>query len=67
MGLIDSGLSVFNRGFRFSSTYFRMDKYYSVVRKYVLATFLLLIKHSWKLEAIEAYNKILTSRGGPLW
>ncbi|KZS93161.1 Nop52-domain-containing protein [Sistotremastrum niveocremeum HHB9708] len=44
----------------------RMDKYYMLVRKYVRASFTLLLRTNWKAEYCEEYNKILTSRDGPI-
>jgi len=44
----------------------RMDKYYMIVRKYVYASFLLLIGLEWEEELVKQYNSILTDQGGPL-
>jgi len=44
----------------------RMDKYYMIVRKYVYASFLLLIRLEWNEASCTEYNKLLTDRGGPL-
>ncbi|KAF8347092.1 nucleolar protein,Nop52-domain-containing protein [Amanita rubescens] len=44
----------------------RIDKYYMLVRRFVNATFRLLIRTEWNITACEDYNNILTVRGGPL-
>ncbi|KXN88781.1 hypothetical protein AN958_06650 [Leucoagaricus sp. SymC.cos] len=44
----------------------RIDKYYMLVRRFVNASFRLLIRTNWENEACRAYNDILTSKGGPL-
>ena len=46
---------------------FRMDKYYMLVRKFVNASFRLLIRTKWDAAAIEEYNLILSGPNGPLW
>ena len=46
---------------------FRMDKYYMLVRKFVNASFRLLIRADWDKSAVSEYNDILSCRGGPLW
>ncbi|KAL4062983.1 nucleolar protein,Nop52-domain-containing protein [Scleroderma yunnanense] len=44
----------------------RMDKYYMLIRKFVNATFRLLIRAKWNESAIEEYHSILSNTGGPL-
>ncbi|OCF33553.1 ribosomal RNA-processing protein 1 [Kwoniella heveanensis CBS 569] len=44
----------------------RMDKYYLLMRRYVNATFRLLARESWRAEAVEAVNMILSKNGGPM-
>ncbi|KAH8120081.1 Nop52-domain-containing protein, partial [Phellopilus nigrolimitatus] len=44
----------------------RMDKYYMLVRKFVNASFRLLVRAEWDKNALEEYNDILTCKGGPL-
>ncbi|KAG6814117.1 hypothetical protein H0H92_002112 [Tricholoma furcatifolium] len=44
----------------------RIDKYYMLVRRFVNASFRLLIRAEWDEDAINNYNDILTTRGGPL-
>ncbi|KAI5121317.1 hypothetical protein M0805_003784 [Coniferiporia weirii] len=44
----------------------RMDKYYMLVRKFMNASFRLLIRTEWDRGAVDEYNSILTARGGPL-
>lgn len=44
-----------------------MDKYYMLVRRFVNASFRLLLREEWAQEASSQYNDILTQRGGPLW
>lgn len=45
---------------------YRIDKYYMLVRRFVNASFRLLIDEKWSSTAIDEYTKILTGRGGPL-
>jgi ribosomal RNA-processing protein 1 len=45
---------------------FRMDKYYMLIRKYIYASFVLLINLDWKREACKRYIDILLERGGPM-
>lgn len=45
---------------------YRIDKYYMLVRRFVNASFRLLIDEKWSSTAIDEYSKILTGRGGPL-
>lgn len=45
----------------------RIDKYYMLVRRFVNASFRLLIRAEWDEAACTEYNSILTDRGGPLW
>ncbi|KAF8140566.1 nucleolar protein,Nop52-domain-containing protein [Boletus edulis] len=44
----------------------RMDKYYMLVRRFVNASFRLLIRAQWNNSALQDYTSILTSEGGPL-
>lgn len=45
----------------------RIDKYYMLVRRFVNATFRLLIRTKWDPAACQEYNNILCHEGGPLW
>ncbi|KAG8816649.1 hypothetical protein FRC17_000246 [Serendipita sp. 399] len=47
--------------------YLRIDKYYLLVRKYVNASFRLLIREKWSKSALDEYENILSGRGGPLY
>ncbi|KAI0652418.1 Nop52-domain-containing protein [Trametes meyenii] len=44
----------------------RIDKYYMLVRRFVNASFRLLIREGWDEAACREYNSILTDHGGPL-
>ncbi|KIJ66253.1 hypothetical protein HYDPIDRAFT_86769 [Hydnomerulius pinastri MD-312] len=44
----------------------RMDKYYMLVRRFVNASFRLLIRAEWEESAMQEYHSILTNAGGPL-
>ncbi|KAG9314086.1 Nop52-domain-containing protein [Chiua virens] len=44
----------------------RMDKYYMLVRRFVSASFRLLIRAKWDPSALQEYTSILTNAGGPL-
>jgi len=44
-----------------------MDKYYMLVRRFVNATFRLLLQSRWDKALCQEYNDILTGEGGPLW
>ncbi|KAG6910530.1 hypothetical protein DXG01_009949 [Tephrocybe rancida] len=44
----------------------RIDKYYMLVRRFVNASFRLLIRAEWDKNATTEYNDILTAPGGPL-
>ncbi|KAH7930587.1 Nop52-domain-containing protein [Leucogyrophana mollusca] len=44
----------------------RMDKYYMLVRRFVHASFRLLIRIEWDNSAYEEYNSILSGPSGPL-
>ncbi|KAH9913329.1 Nop52-domain-containing protein [Epithele typhae] len=44
----------------------RIDKYYMLVRRFVNASFRLLIRAEWDGAACKEYNGILTQHGGPL-
>ena len=45
----------------------RIDKYYMLIRRFVNASFRLLIREEWASDACKEYNSILTDKGGPLW
>lgn len=46
----------------------RLDKYYMLVRRFVNASFRLLLRNDWSEEVCSEYNEILTRPGGgPLW
>jgi ribosomal RNA-processing protein 1 len=47
--------------------YIRMDKYYMLVRRFVNASFRLLMRVEWDKSACDEYNHILSDTGGPLW
>ena len=38
-----------------------------LVRRFVNASFRLLIREGWDAAAVKEYNSILADRGGPLW
>ncbi|OSX66937.1 hypothetical protein POSPLADRAFT_1051101 [Postia placenta MAD-698-R-SB12] len=44
----------------------RIDKYYMLIRRFVNASFRLLMKTEWDSAACDECNSIYTSRGGPL-
>ncbi|KAF9535665.1 ribosomal RNA processing protein [Crepidotus variabilis] len=44
----------------------RIDKYYMLIRKFVNATFRLLIRANWEEKAFKEYNGFMTQEGGPL-
>ena len=44
-----------------------MDKYYMLVRRFVNASFRLLMRGEWKESACTEYNSIMGGNGGPLW
>ncbi|KAK7058396.1 hypothetical protein VNI00_002030 [Paramarasmius palmivorus] len=44
----------------------RIDKYYMLVRRFVNASFRLLLRNDWDTKTCEEYNEILTRQGGPL-
>ncbi|KAI0720137.1 Nop52-domain-containing protein [Fomitopsis betulina] len=44
----------------------RIDKYYMLVRRFVNASFRLLLRDEWESGSCERYNGILTRRGAPL-
>ncbi|KAG6868881.1 hypothetical protein C0993_008629 [Termitomyces sp. T159_Od127] len=44
----------------------RIDKYYMLVRRFVNASFRLLIRAEWDANVVDQYNDILTTSGGPL-
>ncbi|KAF8602324.1 Nop52-domain-containing protein [Ceratobasidium sp. AG-I] len=45
---------------------YRINKYYMLIRRFVNATFRLLLKHDWDPEACTEVNRILGDKGGPL-
>ncbi|EKM84116.1 hypothetical protein AGABI1DRAFT_117560 [Agaricus bisporus var. burnettii JB137-S8] len=44
----------------------RIDKFYLLIRRFVNASFRLLIKANWDEKTCSAYNSLLISEGGPL-
>ncbi|CAG8752800.1 6287_t:CDS:2, partial [Acaulospora colombiana] len=44
-----------------------IDKYYLLVRRFVNASFRLLIREKWDVKAMEEYSSIMSGRGGPLY
>ena len=50
-----------------SSTGLRIDKYLMLVRRFVNASFRLLMREKWDASVCTEYNGILMSQGGPLW
>lgn len=46
---------------------FRIDKYYMLVRRFVNASFRLLMRAEWDEAIVSEYTSIMTNRGGPLW
>ncbi|KAI0964425.1 hypothetical protein AcW1_001248 [Taiwanofungus camphoratus] len=44
----------------------RIDKYYMLVRRFVNASFRLLMRNDWDASLCVEYNSILAGRGGPL-
>ena len=44
-----------------------MDKYYMLVRKFVYASFALLMRNQWDEDILAKMNEMLTSTGAPLW
>jgi len=44
----------------------RIDKFYMLIRRFINVGFRLLEREDWDLRAIELYNEVLTSAGGPL-
>jgi len=46
---------------------FRLDKYYMLVRRFVNATFRLLLRAEWEYSVCQEYNSMLVQTGGPLW
>ena len=44
----------------------RIDKYYMLVRRFVNASFRLLVRAEWEEAVLADYNSILTDKGGPL-
>ena len=44
----------------------RMDKFYMLVRRFVNASFRLLVREKWAENICVEYNEILTRPGGPL-
>ncbi|KAG8763949.1 hypothetical protein FRC11_008276 [Ceratobasidium sp. 423] len=45
---------------------YRINKYYMLIRRFVNATFRLLLKHDWNIKACDTLNEILQGSGGPL-
>jgi ribosomal RNA-processing protein 1 len=44
----------------------RIDKYYMLVRKFVNASFRLLVREEWSHTVCEKHNDIIGGHGGPL-
>ncbi|KAI9512493.1 Nop52-domain-containing protein [Russula earlei] len=44
----------------------RMDKYYMLIRRFVNASFRLLMRCDWDFGSLQTYNDILIRKGGPL-
>ncbi|KAF9486301.1 Nop52-domain-containing protein [Pholiota conissans] len=44
----------------------RIDKYYMLIRRFINATFRLLMRSKWEKDSCEEYKLILTRQGGPL-
>jgi ribosomal RNA-processing protein 1 len=44
----------------------RIDKFYLLIRRYIEVGFKFLEREEWDPKAIELYNEVLTSPGGPL-
>ena len=44
-----------------------IDKYYMLVRRFVNASFRLLVREKWDRPIVADYNDILMGKGGPLW
>ncbi|KAH9486505.1 Ribosomal RNA processing protein 1-like protein B [Psilocybe cubensis] len=44
----------------------RIDKYYMLIRRFINATFRLLLRENWEEGACQQYNEILTRQSGPL-
>ncbi|EIM92188.1 ribosomal RNA processing protein [Stereum hirsutum FP-91666 SS1] len=44
----------------------RIDKYYMLIRRFVNASFRLLMRDGWSSASCQEYNDILTCTGGPL-
>ncbi|KAH9835867.1 Nop52-domain-containing protein [Rhodofomes roseus] len=44
----------------------RIDKYYMLIRRFVNASFRLLLRTHWDSSSCDRYNAILTRQGGPL-
>ncbi|KAG9119151.1 hypothetical protein FRC07_005983 [Ceratobasidium sp. 392] len=45
---------------------YRINKYYMLIRRFVNATFRLLLKHNWDSQACADVNETLKGKGGPL-
>ncbi|KAG8745024.1 hypothetical protein FRC10_008998 [Ceratobasidium sp. 414] len=45
---------------------YRINKYYMLIRRFINATFRLLLKHDWNTQACADVNEILKGKGGPL-
>jgi ribosomal RNA-processing protein 1 len=48
------------------SRVYSIDKYYILVRKFVNASFCLLVREEWYSAACEEYNHMIGGPGGPL-
>ncbi|GAA5961840.1 hypothetical protein JCM3765_004092 [Sporobolomyces pararoseus] len=45
----------------------RIDKFYLLIRRFIEVSFKFLEREEWDPKAIELYNEVLTSAGGPLF
>lgn len=45
----------------------RLDKYLMLVRRFINASFRLLLRNDWDSKTVQDYNTILTNEGWPLW
>ncbi|QRV80305.1 ribosomal RNA processing protein 1 [Ceratobasidium sp. AG-Ba] len=45
---------------------YRISKFYMLIRRFVNATFRLLLKHDWDTQTCAEVNEILKGKGGPL-
>lgn len=50
-----------------SNSCYRIYKYYMLVRRFINATFRLLLRSKWERAHCEEYSQILVGESGPLW